>query len=426
MTSEGSMRDEVRTALRAAGFDLVQFGAPLPPSSKVRPDVVAWAADQDGELVPWAVIELKTKGFTTPELTLPALVRSRDLLGTVDHYAVIHGQWFKADRSVRSLEPVEGPTPPAHGARGILADEGLATALLLKSLWDRTSRERARGEGAFFPSAVDLRAETTVSGIETVDGDFIPVRHDVLWRARRRALLEFASHAGRGEPLASSPPLASAVAELAGSVDAGLVLDPFCGTGSFLWAVMDRGIELGAPLECVGVELNDRLADLARTIGQTAPIPTTIATGNAFDIELPTADVVLAAPPLGMRVHEVRALLDGSTTSDMTLAAVDLALRHLRPGGRAVLHVGAGFTFQRTAEHYRKYLTANHRVAALIGLPGGAMLGTGTHSVLMVLERAKPSETFVAQLGEDWETQLAPGGAALTAALAHIDRDEIR
>jgi SAM-dependent methyltransferase len=423
MTKEASMRDEVRAKLRSAGFELVQFEAPLDPSSKVRPDVVAWASDASGELIPWAVVEVKKGQFKTPELTLPALARSRDLLGTVDHYAVVNGRWFKADRSVRSLEPVDGPSPPQYGARGFLGDEDLATSLLLKSLWREADKERARGSRVdyFFPSA-DLLAETNVPGIQ-IDDAFVPVRHEVLWHARRRALLDFASRAGKGEALASNPAIARAVAELAGSAVAGTVLDPFCGTGSFLWAAIDRALQFDAPVEFVGVDLHERLANLARTIGQTAPMLTTIEQGDAFQADLPMADLVLAAPPLGVRIPETHVLLDGSTTTDIAVAAVDLALRHLRPGGRAVIHVGAGFTFQQAAERYRGYLAFHHRVAALIGLPGGAIPATGVRSVLIVIDRAEPGETFVAQLGEDWETQLAPGGAALTAAMAHIDGD---
>ena len=39
----------------------------------------------------------------------------------------------------------------------------------------------------------------------------------------------------------------------------------------------------------------------------------------------------------------------------------------------------------------------------------------------MVIDNAAATDTFVAQLGEDWESQLAPRGAALDATLTHID-----
>ena len=266
-------------------------------------------------------------------------------------------------------------------------------------------------------------ADTNPPGIQTAHG-FVPVRPEVLWRARRRALVAFVSRGGKREALASRPSIARAVADLAGRTIAGTVLDPFCGTGSFLWAAMDRALLHEEPVEFVGVELNARLAGLARSIGQAAPMLTTIENGDAFEVELPTADVVLAAPPLGIRRPKHHVLLDGSTTTDTSVAAVDLALRQLRLGGRAVVHVAVGFTFQHAAERFRQYLASEHRVAALIGLPPGTVPGSGVRSVLMVIERGGSGETFVAQLGDDWETQLAPGGAALRAALAHIGDDQ--
>ena len=43
--------------------------------------------------------------------------------------------------------------------------------------------------------------------------------------------------------------------------------------------------------------------------------------------------------------------------------------------------------------------------------------------MLLVIDRAKPGKTFVAQLGENWATQLSPGGAGMMAATAHLDGD---
>lgn len=424
MKKERSTRDQVRELLRSVGFGLIQFDSPLQADSKLRIDVLAWAADSTGELVPWAVVELKRGQFKTPELTLPSLARSRDLLGTVDHYAVVNGQWFKADRGVRSLEPVNGPTPPPYGTGGFLADEEIATSLLVKRLWREADLERSRGVRAdfFFPSA-ELLAETAVPGIEGGGGEFVPVRADVLWRARRRALLQFSANSRAGSDLTSHPVIATAVAALTGSRLAGTVLDPFCGTGSFLWAAMDLALAHEEPVEFVGIDINERLADLAAMIGRTAPLMTTITHGDAFRESLPQADVVLAAPPVGMHLQEPRKLIDGTSTNDATVAGVDLAVRQLRPGGRAIVHVGAGFTFQQSAESFRQYLAHGFRVAAVLGLPSGAVPGTGVRSALLVIDKAEPGDTFVAQLGGDWETQLKPGGAALTAALDHIDAD---
>lgn len=420
MPREASMLDDVRARLRDAGFRLIQVEDSARASGGDRPDALAWAASAEGALVPWALIEVKSGRVKSPDSALPALARGRDLLGTVDHYAVINGEWFKADVGVRSMSRVDGPDSPMYGVGGVLGDEAVATSLLVRQLWREA--DRARGHEAFdgLPPSGASFTSMEVTGIEISGRDFIPVRPDVLWRARRSALLSFTASTADGGIFTSSPVIARAVAYLVESRLEGTVLDPFCGTGSFLWAAMDR-LSIEATAEFVGMDVNPRLAELAQVIGQSAPKRTTIALGNAFEAALPHVDVVITAPPMGMRLPTPRVLLDGSTTMDASVAAVDLALRCLNPSGRAVIHVAANFTFLNNAERYRQFLASEFRIAALIGLPSGAVPGTGVRSVLMVIERTPPGETFVAQLAEDWPTHLTPGGAALTAAREHID-----
>ncbi|GGJ70791.1 hypothetical protein GCM10010121_096790 [Streptomyces brasiliensis] len=81
-------------------------------------------------------------------LALPALARSRGLIDTVEHYAVINGQWFRADRGVRLLEPVDGPVPPENGSQGWLTDEGLAASLLVQRLAGVPTPQRCMCESA--------------------------------------------------------------------------------------------------------------------------------------------------------------------------------------------------------------------------------------------------------------------------------------
>ncbi|MGW9027306.1 N-6 DNA methylase [Streptomyces sp. NPDC055722] len=408
---------DVRAALRAVGYSVVQSQPRLERLSSFRPDVLAWASNAEGELVPWVAVEIKSGPPRRAELALPALARSRDLMGTVEHYAVLNGSWFKADRGVRSLEPVDGPTPPEHGSRGQLADEGLATSLLVERLWFEADRVRGTGAHVGFPPGAVLE-EMAQPGIELPDGGVLPVRPDVLWRAKRAALVEFAS---RGSSDSSSHPvIASAVAALVEKRLTGTVLDPFCGTGSFLWAALDRAALHKTHARFVGYEISAELADLAASIGRGAPLPVTIEEADAFRTEFVTADVIITAPPVRGRSGDHQMLLDGSTTTDSDLAAVDRSLRALADGGRAVFHLASWFTSSDRYAPYRAYLANEFRIAALIGLPGGAMSGTA-RSVLMVIDKVEPTETFVAQLGGDWETQLEPEGAALSAALAFID-----
>jgi N-6 DNA Methylase len=421
MPSEADGAREAQDALHALGYGFVQREPLLPRSSGVQPDLIAWASDASGELVPWAAIEIKSKKKTTPDRLLPALARSQDLLGTQDHYAVINGQWFKADRGVRVLEPVDGPAPPLYGTGGFLKNEELAASLLSTQLWRETDRQRFSGlrEDNVFPDAVLY--ETAIPGIQLSDDEFVPVDVDVLRRARRRAIIGHLVGGKSTGMYVSSPVIAEAVAMLVGEQLGGTVLDPFCGTGSFLWALIDRALQYDAPAEFWGYEQNPMVAQAAEAIGRSERILTTIEVADAYEADLPNAQVVVTAPPLGVRLQKPHQMLDGSATTEGEAAAVDLSLRTLQPGGRAVFHLGVGFTFKTTLERYRQYLANEFHVAALIGLPSGAVPGTAIRSVLLVVGRAEPGVTFVAQLGEDWEAQLGRGGAALDAARAHLD-----
>ncbi|MBM7510286.1 hypothetical protein JOE61_004100 [Nocardioides salarius] len=414
----------IRDTLVRAGYEFVQVEPRIPDAkASWNPDLVAWAADARGTLVPWLVVETKKQHAAVhPEAGLPALARARDLLGTVDHYVVVNDtEWFRADPGIQRLERVDGPVPPPNGGEGEITDVDLASSLISEALWKTTSRSRDRRE-----PLVDYAFASDVSfdlgGLRTATGARLPVKRDVLWQARRRSIVDF-ERRGREAGIYTSPKaIAQAVARLAGTRLTWDLLDPFCGAGSFLWEAIDYAQEHRTGLNTVlGYDINVRTAEVARSIGNAAPVPVEIVAADALSADLPLSTCVVSAPPFGLRILEHHELLDGSTTRDGDLVILDRIVRLLGSGGRAVLHLPVGVTFRSTGEQYRRFLASRFRIAAILGLPYGAVAGTGIRTVLMVIEDAPSTDTFVAQLGEDWESQLAPGGAALEAALAHID-----
>lgn len=415
----------VRDALLAAGYEFVQLEPRITGTKeKWRPDVLAWAADSGGTLVPWVVVELKEgPGAIRPELGLTALARARDLLGTVDHYVVVNEtEWFRADPGLQRLERVSGPVSPPNGGEGEIADVELASSLISEDLWKASSRARDRGvpvSDYVFSSGTPVELDDFWKASAT----HAPIRKDVLWQAGRRSIVDF-ERRGREAGIYTSPKaIAQAVAQLAGSHLTDDLLDPFCGVGSFLWEAIDYAQKHHTGLNTVlGYDINQRTAEVARALGNAAPVPVDITVVDALTADLPVSTCVVSAPPFGLRLAEPHELLDGSTTRDGDLVVLDRSVRRLRSGGRAVLHLPAGVTFRTTGERYRRYLASQFRIAAILGLPLGAITGTSIRSVLIVIDDAPSTDTFIAQLGDDWESQLAPGGAALEAALAHIDR----
>lgn len=415
--------EAIREALVAAGYEFVQTEPRIPGAKDWRPDIVAWAANAQGTLVPWAVVEMKSSfAAIHSEAGLSALARARDMLGTVDHYVVVNDrEWYRADPGIQRLSQVDGPSAPPNGGEGEIADVDLVTALLSEELWKAAARSRGKGmpvvDYHFNPGRV-----LDFSGFRTSSGSWVPVSKEALWQARRRAVVDFERRGKEAGLFTSHKTVAAAVAQLAGSKLTWDLLDPFCGAGSFLWESIDYAQEHKTGLNTVlGYDIDQRTADVARSIADAAPVPTEIFAADALGADLPLSTCVVSAPPFGLRLQEHHELLDRSTTRDGDLVLLDRMVRLLGEGSRAVLHLPVGITFRANSEHYRHFLATQFRVAAILGLPSGAVLGTGIRSVLMVIDKTQPTDTFIAQLGDDWEAQLAPCGSAMEAALAHID-----
>jgi hypothetical protein len=413
-----------RAALLDAGFPFVQVEPRLPELRNLRPDLLAWAPDGAGDLVPWAVVEVKHRADDA-DRSLAVFGRYRDLVNTVEHYVYLDdGAWFRADDGLLSMERIEAPEPPRFEGTGILTDVPLVTSLLRASL-ERAAQERGAGAKDSAAVATTLR-DAFARGIELAPGDFARVQYETFFRASRRLVRNLGERYGTGVLDGVGPVLGDAMALLAGKKLGGRVEDPFAGAGTLLWSVADRAVDLGAEVSLSGREPSDGARAVASAIADSSPFPAQFESADGFIPSLSDVDLVVSMPPLGVRLPAgdlPGELLDGSRPrpNDTEVAIVDTVLRGLAPGGRAVLLVTNAFTSRASYEAYRQFVASHFRVAALIGLEGALKPVTQIPTVLMVIDRAEPSETFVARLVSDWESQLSPGGAALEAALEHID-----
>lgn len=417
------MELNVRRALENVGYAFVQEEPRLLALRNHRPDFLGWAPNAYGDLVPWVVVEVKHGARKPPEFFLPQLARYRDLLGTVEHYLVLDDAWFRADDGLRFIEAVEGPGAPRFGSTGLLADAGLAESLLIAAY--RRHSKNPEGRGHFDPVAVaDVLQTAKDRGVELAPGEYIQAARSTLFEASRRFVASELQRSWDKGMYSLNPMLAKAMVSLLGAKLAGTIADPFAGFGTLLWAVAEEAIDSGATVALRGREYDASLRAVAESIAQASPVQATF--DSCEDLLEPTeqANAIVSVLPFGVRVRgetESRTLLNGERVRDGDVALVDLALRSLKPGGRAVLLVPAGFTFRASGEAYRRFLAEKYRVAALLGLEGAMEPYSSTRAVLLVIDNVAPGETFVAQLVGGWVSQLAPGGAALEAALAHLD-----
>ena len=423
MNSERDLLSRVQEDLRAAGYPLVLTDMRLPSTRKEqRVDVVAFAADNTGALQPALVVEVKRRTVSDPQHVLDQLALARDMLGTQRHYLVTPDGWFEADGGLRRVQQVDAPAE-ADRPGGELRDISTVELLLQQYLWAAGNRHRNEaGPDAALGAVRDLL--TRFAGPATVPADqTVPMDPATRWRAVRDVIRKYLARDRHLEEMLSQPALARPLAQLLGDVVPPRVEDPFAGLGAFLWAVADRALETGAEVQLSGMDINLNMIQLASAVGELCPVPLQFRVGDSFRIQDgEPVDAVLTQPPIGLRLPEPFRLSSGATTRDGELAAIDVALSRLKPGGRAVLHISRGWTFRSgDAARYRAYLAAKWRVAALIGLPAGAYAGTSIPSTVLIIDRAQPSETFVANLEANWAGELAPGGSVLTECLKHLD-----
>jgi type I restriction enzyme M protein len=174
-----------------------------------------------------------------------------------------------------------------------------------------------------------------------------------------------------------------------------IVLDPACGTGGFLIAAHEhqprarfRGDECDwtmfriASANLILHGITD--ADVRRR--------------DALSALVPEADVVLANPPFAGIVDETRRLQFDSGATKSELLFIELVLRRLKDGGRAgiVVPYGVLTNTSAAATAVRRMLVDQNRVRTVVELPGGVFRPyTDVKSALLILERAKPSQSIL-------------------------------
>jgi SAM-dependent methyltransferase len=228
----------------------------------------------------------------------------------------------------------------------------------------------------------------------------------VLTAQTRRALDELAAREGvenaferiferftesHARQLAVTPPeLAELIVELAGE-PTGMVVDPACGTGSLLRAILRCAGSI------YGQEIDGSLAALATARLAFRDANVLIRAGDSLRADAfkgVEADAVVCNPPFSQRnwgfeelQYDARWAYGMPPKGESELAWVQHCLAHLRPGGRAVLVMPPSVASRRSGRPIRAELLRSGALRAVIALPAGAAPPLGLPMQLWVLER---------------------------------------
>ena len=219
-------------------------------------------------------------------------------------------------------------------------------------------------------------------------------------------------------------PLVELMADLAEIRPGERVLDPTCGSGTFLVVAQNRGSDVD------GIEVDPELVALCRlNLALHGANPRSVRQADLFREPVDDQwDVILANPPFSVRIDHPDALRRFSLAQGRGRVASDtlfLQAAHdrLRPGGRMAVVLPRSILSNDSYSWLRQWLLARFVRRAVVSLPEGVFRpfgGTTARASVLVLEKL-PAQTrsFVVGVVEN------PGYDPSRKAFRKTDADDL-
>jgi SAM-dependent methyltransferase len=201
------------------------------------------------------------------------------------------------------------------------------------------------------------------------------------------------------------------------------VLDPTCGSGGLLVRAARRGAVVR------GIDVDPRMADLARLNLALAGVEASITTGDFFTTPPEPVDVLLANPPFSLPIRD-QAVLErfdsgrGRAQVSSDGLFVEAIADWVRPGGLAALVLPWTVVANPAGAELRAQLDTHWVRRALCALPEGVFRpfgGAGGRAALVWLQRRPCDEGPMA-----WSEVVDPGYDVRSTRLFPTDSTEIQ
>lgn len=416
--------DAILQTLQKNGFERIQSNLQLREPGRrqqVSSDYVCWESRDGKSLEPLVIVCVADP---KDPASLERLARLKDGFGSIEAYAFWEGTWYHANNAVMTFNESDSPennwdTPSDTSVSDPILIDLVVTQEAVSEAWKKAESRRNELAGSVLALEVIIDVARRLAGAAQVGLDIAVgvIKLDAV--AVLQKIPTLVEPIMRESKLCVSGHIVEAMSTLAGSKKLGKVIDPFFGLGTLVWALFGDGHN---PSEVYGGEIMPELHALASELSEISPVPITMFLGDTTqNFPAEDADLVITVPPFGTRMEFTTELFNGQRTRDLELACIDHALRSLKTSGRLVVQLPITVLSRTVNKPYLDYLSSNHNVAAIIGLPEGSTPGTGIRSFILVIDKDLQGETFVASLGDDWQDQLKPGSSMMTACVEHLE-----
>ncbi|WP_309237625.1 N-6 DNA methylase [Actinomadura sp. BRA 177] len=193
-------------------------------------------------------------------------------------------------------------------------------------------------------------------------------------------------------------PVVRLMLELGGPARA--VLDPACGTGTYLKAAHEMFKDVDSLL---GQEIDDTTARMSAIHLALRDAPAEVCPGDSLLADAfpgRTVDLVVTNPPFNDRGWGYEQLTGDPRWEyglpprmESELAWLQHGLAHVEPGGHVVLLMPPAVANRRSGRRVRSELLRRGTLRAVVGLPSGAVPNMAVALAVWVLRRPSPGET---------------------------------
>jgi hypothetical protein len=406
MTEMKKLIDQTVQALVALGYS-VDSQTWMSRGNKGRVNIFGWGAGSQGNIVPLVAVEvLEIVDPENIELALQQLSSAQTIMDTRSNY-IFNGQtWWRVSEDFRSVQ--EGPQPnPVKALTRKIADPSLIAPMIKPELWnamDITRGQMSVQEGIISAIRTVLDNSANLGDAIALSGnESMPIDRQAFVKALQQILIQMS---GKDVQFSTPTEVVDFLFNLVNKLPyVESFYDPFAGSGSNTREAWIRfGLGSEKQIVITGREINNSVVELADLLNFASKSRVTMELGNSFILPNVTADLVVTVPPLGLRLTEPFETPFGPTKNG-DIAAIALSVSSLKPNGVAAMITPPGWTWSREGQALRDWLSQNHHVIALLGLPPVLSRMTAISPVALVVRNSAPGETVVGTLKEDWFTQ---------------------